>query len=151
MSLFSSVPKTQKRHGCRWFHTDASFGTAETRSFHCTRMYDGKKRVIVPCGKPHWDIRGFSHLCLQATYISRMQKWLRISKKIIQSFVPVRTAKTRSTRTPKAITDYTSPAFSNCFFSILLPTHALNAATSKVPPTITTGIHDAAEVFMVSI
>ena len=36
----------------------------ETRSFHCTRMYNGKKCVIIPSGKPHGDDRGFSHICL---------------------------------------------------------------------------------------
>ena len=38
--------------------------TAGTRSFHCTRMYNGKKCVIIPSGKPHGDDRGFSHICL---------------------------------------------------------------------------------------
>ena len=38
--------------------------TAETRSFHCTRMYNGKKCVIIPSGKPHGDDRGISHICL---------------------------------------------------------------------------------------
>ena len=84
ISLFSSVPKRQKRHGCRWLYQKRCFGTAETRSFHCTRMYNGKKCVIVSSCKTHRDIMKFSyHLSPPRIYLSykaRLQKWLRISR-----------------------------------------------------------------------
>ena len=60
ISLFSSVPKRQNRHGCRWFYQKRCFGCAETRSFHCTRMYNGKKCVVISRRKTHWDIIKFS-------------------------------------------------------------------------------------------
>ena len=47
----------QKRHGCRWLYQKRCFGDAETRSFHCTRMYNGKKCIIISSGKAQRTVR----------------------------------------------------------------------------------------------